>query len=135
MCAWRGRQPNESTPLLVNNAVRDQDVNNGCCAVRKWSLFYFFCFLSGQYINFDTTEERPSKCSFKKLVSIAGLILFVWQLFLHWIHNAIAMDVEFFRIGNISFTTNYDTIQCSLPQEHWKFSSAITISTFASFVS
>ena len=136
MSAGRGPQPDESTPLLINNANQEEDGNNGCCAVRKWSLFYFFCFLSGQYVNVENTEERPS--TKRKCVSVAGLILFIGQLFLHLSHVVIAMVVEGFRIGNVSIITidnHYETIQCILPQEHWKFSSAITIGTFAAFLS
>ena len=128
MSAWRGQQPNELSPLLVNNAVRQQDGNNGCCAVRKWSLFYFFCFLSGQYVNVENTEERPS--TKRKCVSVVGLILLIGQLFLHLSHVGIAMVVEGFRIGNVNITTNDDLVQCILP---WKLSSAITISTIAAF--
>ena len=129
MSAWRGRQTTELSPLIANNAVRQQDGNNGCCAVRKWSLFYFFCFLSGQYVNVENTEEQPS--AKRKCVSVVGLILFIGQLFLHLSHVAIAMVVEGYRIG---ITIN-DTKHCKLPQEYYMFSSAITIGTFAAFVS
>ena len=135
MSAWHGRKTTELSPLIANNAVRQQDGNNGCCAVRKWSLFYFFCFLSGQYVNVDNREERSIK---RKCVSVAGLILFFGQLFLHLSHVGIAMVVEGYRIGNVSITATenyYETIQCILPQEHWKFSSAITIGTVAAFLS
>ena len=49
--------------------------------------------------------------------------------------------VEIFRIENVTFTTNTsfildaDPIDCILPQEHWKFSVAITMGSFAAFLS
>ena len=136
----------------------------------RWSLFYFFCFLSGQYINVDFTKF------FKKFVSVAGLILFGIQFLFYLGHVGTAVAVEACRIGNINtsnstFTencttscpangtvinsttsctndciascminglTNYTTnctINCTLPQEHWKFSTAITIGSIASFLS
>ena len=107
MSAWRGRQTTELSPLIANNAVRQQDGNNGCCAVRKWSLFYFFCFLSGQYVNVENTEERPS--AKRKCVSVVGLILFIGQLFLHLSHVAIACSG--YRIGITINDTKLQTTQ------------------------
>ena len=107
MSAGRGPQPDESTPLLINNANQEEDGNNGCCAVRKWSLFYFFCFLSGQYVNVDNREERPS--TKRKCVSVVGLILFIGQFNLHLGHVVTAMIVEVYRIGNITiYIDDYD---------------------------
>ena len=48
-----------------------------------------------------------------------------------------ALVIEGLTIANVSYTTStgYDSIICTLPQEHWKFTTAITISTFAAFFS
>ena len=134
---YRGQHQNpESAPLLANNAVnnaaQERDDNNGCA--KRCSLFSFFCFLSGQYINIDTTGERPSRCN---IISIAGFIIFLGQFVLHYGHLVIATIVEVFRIGNMSYTVagdDYD-VQCILPQEYWKFYSAITVGALAAWIS
>ena len=105
---YRGQHQNpESAPLLANNAVnnaaQERDDNNGCA--KRCSLFSFFCFLSGQYINIDTTGERPSRCN---IISIAGFIIFLGQFVLHYGHLVIATIVEVFRIGNMSYTVAGD---------------------------
>ena len=175
--------PEEDTPLLsgVDQQIPDHDpfadvdlgvnVANGggdrgdnAGGINRWSFFYFFCFLSGQYINVYFTK--------KKVVSVAGVILFVIQFLLYLGHVGTAVTVEVCRIGtrNSTFTDNCTTscptngtgnicsmasctnncstscmihdyytttciINCSLPQEHWKFSTAITIGSIASFLS
>ena len=48
-----------------------------------------------------------------------------------------ALSIEVCTIANITYTTSIgnDKIICMLPQEHWKFTTAVTISTFAAFFS
>ena len=120
MCEPR-RQNEEDAPLLPNR----EDSN---CI---WNVFYFFSFLSGQYINVDVTRF------FKKVVSIVGLILFGIQFLLYLGHVGTAVVVEVCRIRNINDTINTSngTIKCTLPHVHWKFSTAITVGTFAAFFS
>ena len=48
-----------------------------------------------------------------------------------------ALLIEGLTIANVSYANSNvnDSIVCTLPQEHWKFTTAITISTFAAFFS
>lgn len=76
----------------------------------KWSLFYFFCFFSGQYINVDFTN------SFKKFRSVLGLILFGIILFLFCFgHVGTAVTVEVCRIANINTSNSTFTENKVLP--------------------
>ena len=119
------QEDEESAPLLSN--CKDSNCNE-----YLWKVFYFFCFLSGQYINVDVTK---STC--KKVVSVVGLILFGIQFLLYLGHVVTAVVVKVDRIENISYIVNTSngTINCSLPHVHWKFSTAITVSSIASFFS
>ena len=117
----------EAAPLLVNSGVRYDKKG-------RFNLFSFFCFLSGQYINVSSTRKGPSRCN---IISVAGFVLFLGQLFLHLSHFIIAMIVESYRINAIiSYAAINKTVhvQCTLPQNAWKFSSAVTFGTFAALV-
>ena len=49
-----------------------------------------------------------------------------------------ALVIEGLRIANHSFPINItdnDSIKCTLPQEHWKFTTAVTISAIAAISS
>ena len=118
----------EEPPLLVDKEASNAAQEHG------FNLFSFFCFLSGLYINVSSTRKGPSKCN---IISVAGFILFLGQLFLHLSHVIITMIVESYRISNISHITAIDdnTEQCTLPQEQWTFSLAITSGTVAALVS
>ena len=141
-----------------NSAARsDTDSTSAVCS--RWSLFYFLCFLSGQYINFDRK---------KKLISVAGLILFLVQfiVFTGYISNAVGIEIsridENVKYGcsaecgtkcssdgeNLNCATTCFTYSCdwynkhgcnitdnALPPEHWKLSTAIIIGSIASFLS
>ena len=122
----------EEPPLLVDEEAGNAAQEHGCA--KSFSLFSFFCFLSGQYINVSSTRKGPSKCN---IISVTGFVLFLGQLFLHLSHVIIAMVVESYRFGNIShcITTIDNTVRCSLPQEQWTFSYSILIGTFAGLVS
>ena len=132
----------------------------------RWSLFYVFCLLSGQYINVDFTK------TLKIVVSVAGLAFFGLQFVLYFGHVVTAVGVEVSRITSIGVMrevdsttcivnrTNIDNcsivngtiidgltycttncsyhdchMKCTLPDEHWKFSTAIAIGSIASFLS
>ena len=120
----------ESAPLLANSGVQEDDKKG------RFNLFSFFCFLSGQYINVSSTRKGPSRCN---IIFAAGFALFLCQLFLHLSHFIIAMIVESYRINAIiSYAAINKTVhvQCTaLPQNDWKFSSAVTFGTFAALVS
>ena len=122
----------EEPPLLVDEEAGNAAQEHGCA--KRFSLFSFFCFLSGQYINVSSTRKGPSKCN---TISVAGFILFLCQLFLHLSHVIIAMVAESYRIGNISYciTAIDNTVRCTLPQEQWAFSYSILIGTFAGLIS
>ena len=122
MCGPR-RQDQEDEESTSN--CKDRNCNEYLW--KPWKVFYFFCFLSGQYINVDVTK---STC--KKVVSVVGLILFGIQVLLYLGHVGTALAVEYCRIRNI---TDNGTINCTLPHVHWKFSTAITIGTLAAFFS
>ena len=130
-------EPTETTGL-----VPKQERNaTGCAAcikksvscmmelLSKWSLFYVLCFLSGQYINFEILNNKsndPSlqQSSCKKLFSVIALIPFFCQIFFCIGYVGTALAVEGFTIANASYnvsSTGYDSIICTLPQEHWKF--------------
>ena len=61
--------PTETTVLVDKQDKEGKQERNatGCaacikksvsCMMSKWSLFYVFCFLSGQYINFEILNNR-----------------------------------------------------------------------------
>ena len=95
--------PDENTGLIHQN----NPVANGSSGT--WSLFYFFCFLSGQYINVDVNVKE----SFKKLVSVVGVILFGIQFLLYLGHVSTAVTVEACRIGNINTSNSTFTENCT----------------------
>ena len=118
----------------------------------QWGFFYVFCFLvdhcisyiagvvskcllrlfcglyclAGQYIN---CEKSSSKC-----FSVFGFFCFFLQLCLCVGYVGTVGTIEGLRIANYSFIINItvnDSINCTLPQEHWKFSTAVTVSAVA----
>ncbi len=188
--------PTEESPLLQNNVyffdsliqsteieqghqtqqVRPSGSENCVACVRKyackcfWTMFYVFCFLAGQYINFNTSSRSPSGpqpaaspepqpdqhpnpnldpgpppgFSCKKLIPYVAFAFFLFQIIVYFGYVGTALAVEVYTIGNASHmimnvshtnSSNYDNITCMLPQEHWKFTTAITIGTFAAFFS
>ena len=107
------------------------------CHAIFFHVFYIFCFISGQFI---FTEEQLKESKIKKVFSGLGLVLFFSQVCIYFGHVGTAIAVEGCRIGNVSFTTNMNSTDlnesnCLLPQEHWKFSTAITLGTIAAFLS
>ena len=87
----------------------------------------------------SVSETRPVS-SLKKLISVAGLILFAGQITVYAGYVVTAMTIEGFTIANYSFiistsSTGNDKTICMLPEEHWKFTTAITIGAFAAFFS
>ena len=122
----------------------------------QWGFFYVFCFLvdhcisyiagvvskcllrlfcglyclAGQYIN---CEKSSSKC-----FSVFGFFCFFLQLCLCVGYVGTVGTIEGLRIANYSFIINItvnDSINCTLPQEHWKFSTAVTVSAVAAIFS
>ena len=146
------QQDQEDTPLLLGVSDRYYDRKKLFNKCSKWSCFYFFCFLSGQYINVDITKSY-----FKKVISVAGLFLFIVQIIFYLGHVVTAVAIGVCRIANVatsnitlvSFTENCTNscpsstincttdcmINCTLPQEHWKYSTATTIGSLAAFLS
>ena len=122
----------EEPPLLVDEEAGNAAQEHGCA--KRFSLFSFFCFLSGQYINVSSTRKGPSRCN---IISVTGFVLFLGQLCLHLGHVIIAMVIESYRFGNIGHITAIDdnTMLCTLPHNDWMFSSAVTFGTFAALVS
>ena len=82
-----------------------------------------------------TIMSEPSGFSCKKLVSVIALIPFVGQVIVYFGYVGTALAVEVCTIANINCTnsTGNGSSICMLPQEHWKFTTAITISTIAAF--
>ena len=83
------------------------------------------------------TSRSSSESSCKKFISVLALLLFAGQILVYFGYVGTALAVEGFTIANVSYTTSIgnDKIICMLPQEHWKFTTAITISTIAAFFS
>ena len=107
-----------------------------------WCIYLLFCFLAGQYINFKTTKR------WYQLFSFFGYVWFVVQLFvcLSYVGAVGTIEglriLEGLRIYNYSYFINItvnntfnETIECLLPDEHWKFSTAVTVSSIAAFLS
>ena len=87
-------------------------------SLSEWSVFDFFCLLTGQYISTDTTEKkRPWKSLVKRVPSLVGSILFVCQVFLY-----LSLAVGDGRAGDLS------------SYEHTKFIKAITFGSLAAFL-
>ena len=103
---------------------------NVCDANYSELVWKFFCLLAGQYINY---ERSSSKC-----FSFFGLFWCFFQLCVCVLYVGTVGTIEGLRIANLSFlvnTTDNDSINCTLPQEHWKFTTAVTISAFAAISS
>ena len=102
-----------------------------------WRFFYLFCFFAGQYINFRKTGKQD-KVKQEQCFSAAGLILFVCQMIVYVVCLFTTVTIEGWTIANSSFvenTSSADSIDCMLPKEHWKFTTAITIGTISAFIS
>ena len=131
-----GQAKDTAAAACINKLVNSRC---GACikkSLSKWNLFYFFWLLSGQYINFS------KGCSYRTCSSTLGLSLFIGHSFVYIVYAGITLTVEVSRIANLSFvmdksSTNNEseTIICTLPQEHWKFTTAIIFSTFSAFFS
>ena len=96
------------------------------------------CFFAGQYINFEILSSlRP--CTWKKFFSVVALIPFAGQVIVYIGYVGTAFLVEGFTIANTSLIvmspTDNNSINCTLPQEHWKFATAVTISAIAAIFS
>ena len=134
-------EPTEQSPLVQR---QEEPASSSCAAcikesLSKWSLFYVLCFLSGQYINFEILNNRsPLQSSCKKIFSVIALIPFIGQIVVCIGYVGTAIAVEGVTIANVSYndsSTGNGSNICTLPQEHWKFTTAITISTIAAFSS
>ena len=140
------QQPDlEAAPLLdkkVDNVVNNtapENMNRGGCVpeiklVNKWTPFYFLCFLTGQYHVNNFIETRLHICVryLKAIVFLTGIILVLCHLSLRLYHVASSIIAEVYSIDNSSYN---DTTECNFPSKNWKFSSAITITAIAAFVS
>ncbi len=98
----------------------------------SWYIYQFFCFLAGQYINLKT-----AKC-----FSFFGYVWFFCQFVVCLSYVGAVFAIEGLRIANCSCFTNItvnkivnDTIECTLPDEHWKFTTAVIVSSIAAFMS
>ena len=123
-------------------------------------VFYFFCFLSGQYyIKTDTSTKDSVRSTWKTKarvgLSCLGLLMFFLLFWLCICHIVFSIWMEVDRIKKITevmkITVNVDTStpneshtiaknisisqNCSLPHENWKIPTAMTISTAASSIS
>ena len=105
-----------------------------CCNCKNlFYIFYFLCSLSGQYSFFSV-----KKCSYQMVLSIIGCICFFGHSIIYIVYAGVTVTVEVTRIGNLSEvinSTDNDLILCALPQEHWKFTTAIFFSAFSAFFS
>lgn len=89
----------ECSSLLTYTAVRpDTKIDSFVC--NRCSLFYFFWFLSGQYINFDSK---------KKVVSVAGLVMFAILIIVYIGQAITAVGVEVYKI-NENWGNNCHTV-------------------------
>ena len=117
----------ESTSLVMDDN-EDREPNNNSHVVNgrekhmDMSVFWkFFCLLAGQYINY----ERSPKW---KCFSVFGLVWFVLQLIVCSGYVGTVLAIEGLRIANHSFPINItdnNSTDCKLPQEHWKFTTAV----------
>ena len=150
-----GSQHSQAPGTSISGTSLAQQVPDNNAHVNKfvsiiWSIFYVLCFLSGQYINFEILKRTSSEATLKKVVSVIALLIFLGHIIVKVGYVGTAVAVEVYTIGNINYTINLtendstvqninytknDTIVCILPREYWKFTTAITISTLAAFVS
>ena len=116
-----------------------------------WLLFYMLCFITGQYINFQllkipssrkpspTSSRKYSVSSVKKFFSVAAVIPFVIQVIVCVSYVATAWFVEGLTVANASLpktiAIHSDRNDCILPEEHWKFTTAVSISSVAAIFS
>ena len=129
-----------------------------------WSVFYMFCILSGQFINVDFTKTLKIVVSVAGLAFFGlqfllylGHVVTAVGVEVSRIGNISMIEVNN-STTNCSMTscpiggtiiyglTNCTTVcttdcsyrcdmNCTLPDEHWKFSTAIAIGSIASFLS
>ena len=116
-----------------------------------WIIFYTFCIISGQYINFEilkilcspksspTSSRKHSESSTKKFFSIVALLLFAFQVLVCVGYVATALFVDGLTVANASLpkmiAIHSDRNDCILPEEHWKFTTAVSISSVAAIFS
>ena len=101
-------------------------------------IFYFFCSLSGQYSSGQYPFFSAKQRRYQMVFSIIGCICFIGHSIIYIVYAGVTVTVEVIRIGNFSEvinSTENDSIICALPQEHWKFTTAIFFSTFSAFFS
>ena len=116
-----------------------------------WGLFYTLCFISGQYINFEIlkipcsltsspkSSRKNSQSSTKKFFSVIAVIPFVIKVIVCVGYVATALFVDGLTVANaslpktIAFHSNRN--DCNLPEEHWKFTTAVSISSVAAIFS
>ena len=162
---------NEDTnPTTSSEKSREKKATEKCAYFWNF-IFYVFCFLAGQYINFEiirkpssvsqpeatpssdsqpeatpsqpeatpSSDPRPEYSTWKKFISVVALIPFAGQVIVYIGYVATAFIVEGLTIANTSSTvmalTDNVSINCTLPQEHWKFTTAVTISAIAAIFS
>ena len=152
---------NEDTnPTTSSEKSREKKATEKCAYFWNF-IFYVFCFLAGQYINFEiirkpssdsqpeatpsqpeatpSSDSRPEYSTWKKFISVVALIPFAGQVIVYIGYVATAFIVEGLTIANTSSTvmalTDNVSINCTLPQEHWKFTTAVTISAIAAIFS
>ena len=130
----------KNTSATSSEKSRENKATEKCAYFWNF-IFYVFCFLAGQYINFEIIRKPSSSDSqpearWKKLISVFALFLFAIQVILYISYVGTALTVEGFTIINASSTVmsppDNDSI---ISQEHWKFSTAVTISAIAAIFS
>lgn len=136
---------NRETIYLLNGNNTESKSNKVICSFNI--LFYFFCFLSGQYMcdkacgntgdQVQNSANKPTKWS--KFISVVGLLVFVGQSCACLVHIIFNILIEVCRFQNASYCTQSylenGTINCTLAHEYWKFVASILTSTFAASVS
>ena len=127
----------DTEPLLENGArtqkkqAQSHSTQSTCtCSGIVWAFFYLLCGLAGQYIYI----KKPIK-KFSLFLTVIGFILFVLQSLVYLACLGTTITIEFLTIDNFSTIANISPKVCSLPEEHWKFTTSITIGTIASFLS
>ena len=108
-----------------------------------WRFFYTLCFITGQYINFEILKilcsPKFSRKTVEKFVSVAAMIPFVIQVIVCVGYVATALFVDGLTVANASLPKtiafHHHRNDCILPEEHWKFTTAVSTSSVAAIFS
>ena len=103
------------------------------------SLFYVFCFFSGQYMCDEVQNHANESTKWSTFLMVTGFMVFVGQSCAYLVHITFNVLLEVCRVQNVSYCTpsyiENGRFNCTLTHAYWKFIASILTSTFAASAS